>query len=272
MRVGTVLCFALVIFSAHAEDSTDANSTTTPEPPITTPSTAKPTTPPSTTTTTVPPAPPTEPTPAEEKYFVNDTATGEVCILADFAAQILITYENTAKVKQTATLNVVNATVDQSTSKCDVNSSRLELAFGVNRLVLHFINENNEKYVDRMNLTYVPSKVLFPGHPKIGTPVTTEFVNLTLFKTTDNQSYSCKADTAKNDVDDTIVNFTAVQVESFRKSKDQTFSQAQDCSTEKVSDLVPIAVGCALLALVLIVLIAYFIGRRRSRRLAYQSV
>lgn len=39
-----------------------------------------------------------------------------------------------------------------------------------------------------------------------------------------------------------------------------------------VNDMIPIAVGAALLALVAIVLVAYFVGRRRSRRLAYQSV
>lgn len=44
-----------------------------------------------------------------------------------------------------------------------------------------------------------------------------------------------------------------------------------NCQNE-INDVVPIAVGAALTALVIIVMIAYFIGRRRSRRLAYQSV
>lgn len=51
------------------------------------------------------------------------------------------------------------------------------------------------------------------------------------------------------------------------------FFSDYECQTDTdVNDMVPIAVGIALLALVVIVLIAYFIGRRRSRRLAYQSV
>lgn len=44
-----------------------------------------------------------------------------------------------------------------------------------------------------------------------------------------------------------------------------------NCQNE-INDVVPIAVGAALTGLVVIVMIAYFIGRRRSRRLAYQSV
>ena len=41
--------------------------------------------------------------------------------------------------------------------------------------------------------------------------------------------------------------------------------------TNKPSDIIPIAVGCALAGLVLIVLIAYVIGRRKSHS-GYQKV
>lgn len=41
--------------------------------------------------------------------------------------------------------------------------------------------------------------------------------------------------------------------------------------TEPNNDIVPIAVGCALAGLVLIVLIAYVIGRRKSHR-GYEKV
>jgi lysosomal-associated membrane protein 1/2 len=39
-----------------------------------------------------------------------------------------------------------------------------------------------------------------------------------------------------------------------------------------VTDIVPIAVGASLAGLVVVVLIAYLIGRRRSRARGYQSV
>lgn len=46
---------------------------------------------------------------------------------------------------------------------------------------------------------------------------------------------------------------------------------AVHCTADNTSDVVPIAVGCALAGLVVIVLIAYLVGRRK-RSGAYQSV
>lgn len=46
---------------------------------------------------------------------------------------------------------------------------------------------------------------------------------------------------------------------------------AEECLADGESFLVPIAVGVALLVLILIVLLAYFIGRRRSMATGYQS-
>ncbi|KAH8009904.1 hypothetical protein HPB51_021702 [Rhipicephalus microplus] len=47
---------------------------------------------------------------------------------------------------------------------------------------------------------------------------------------------------------------------------------AVECSAGDISNIVPIAVGSALAALVIIVLIAYLIGRSKSRQKGYQSV
>jgi len=69
--------------------------------------------------------------------------------------------------------------------------------------------------------------------------------------------------------------FTAknVQFDAFRPA-DLHPTQLQtplDCSF-KPSDVVPIVVGCALAGTVLLVLIAYMIGRRKNRARGYQSV
>lgn len=51
------------------------------------------------------------------------------------------------------------------------------------------------------------------------------------------------------------------------------FISAVECSLDGyVADIVPIAVGASLAGLVAIVLVAYLIGRRRSRARGYQSV
>ncbi|XP_027201684.2 lysosome-associated membrane glycoprotein 1-like [Dermatophagoides pteronyssinus] len=66
--------------------------------------------------------------------------------------------------------------------------------------------------------------------------------------------------------------FSNISMQAFMPfTQNGQFSEEHNCQNE-INDVVPIAVGAALTALVIIVMIAYFIGRRRSRRLAYQSV
>ena len=49
------------------------------------------------------------------------------------------------------------------------------------------------------------------------------------------------------------------------------FQTPADCSY-RPNDVVPIIVGCALAGMVVMVLIAYMVGRSRSRARGYQSV
>lgn len=62
-----------------------------------------------------------------------------------------------------------------------------------------------------------------------------------------------------------------VQVEAFRSPNASGFSTARDCDSSETSDVVPIAVGIALGALILIVLISYLCARRRSTSRGYMS-
>jgi len=70
-------------------------------------------------------------------------------------------------------------------------------------------------------------------------------------------------------------NFTATNVhfDAFRPSDvtEDKFQTASDCSY-RPSDVVPIIVGCALAGMVVMVLVAYMVGRSRSRARGYQSV
>lgn len=71
------------------------------------------------------------------------------------------------------------------------------------------------------------------------------------------------------------VTFTAtnVMINAFRPANldPGQFQTALDC-TYRPSDVVPIIVGCALAGTVLLVLVAYLVGRRRNRAAGYQSV
>lgn len=50
------------------------------------------------------------------------------------------------------------------------------------------------------------------------------------------------------------------------------FVTAQECEESETPGIVPIAVGCSLAALIILVLIAYLVGRRRSQARGYLSM
>lgn len=91
------------------------------------------------------------------------------------------------------------------------------------------------------------------------------------FVTPLNKSYSCSAEQIR--INTTTVNSTSEFVMlneeglqlSFADNTSDTVYDYHYCKADqKIKDIVPIAVGCALAALVIIVLIAYLIGRRRT--------
>lgn len=69
-----------------------------------------------------------------------------------------------------------------------------------------------------------------------------------------------------------LVKISHVQLEAFHQHNDASFSTAKDCDAIDTPDIVPIAVGCALAALVVVVLIAYLVGRRRNQNRGYLSM
>jgi len=72
-------------------------------------------------------------------------------------------------------------------------------------------------------------------------------------------------------VQTSMLKFDAFRNDPERKPSQPGFRNALDCEYQP-NDIVPIAVGIALTVLVLVVLIAYVIGRRRNRQRGYESV
>lgn len=106
-----------------------------------------------------------------------------------------------------------------------------------------------------------------------------ERLNSNLHSVAVNNSYRCNSQESielivKESGNSATIHMAHLQMEAFRTSVNDKFSTAIDCPADKVvtSDIVPIAVGCALAALVVVVLVAYLIGRRRARQRGYQSV
>jgi len=105
---------------------------------------------------------------------------------------------------------------------------------------------------------------------KFNTSLTSD--DLDLFHTTVGSSYSCMSKQTVAFVNGTgSATLTNAQVQAFMKSS-ESFSSGVECPEDaKTSNIVPIAVGASLAALVVIVLIAYLISRKRNQR-GYESV
>jgi lysosomal-associated membrane protein 1/2 len=72
-----------------------------------------------------------------------------------------------------------------------------------------------------------------------------------------------------------VATFVDMKVQPFalEVKPEGSYGDPTDCAADNdVNNIVPIAVGCALAGLVIIVLIAYLIGRSRTNRSGYQSV
>jgi lysosomal-associated membrane protein 1/2 len=86
-----------------------------------------------------------------------------------------------------------------------------------------------------------------------------------------NFSYHCNREQQLNATNGNLI-VSKVQFEAFKKDNTEKFSAAKDCDSNITPDIVPIAVGISLIALILVVLIAYIVGRRRQQARGYLNI
>uniref|UniRef100_A0A3Q0S346 Lysosomal-associated membrane protein 2 n=1 Tax=Amphilophus citrinellus TaxID=61819 RepID=A0A3Q0S346_AMPCI len=101
-----------------------------------------------------------------------------------------------------------------------------------------------------------------------GSPVGS--TNLSLWEASVGSSYMCNKEQTFNISDSLTIYTFSLHVQPFGVQKG-VFSTAQECSLDDTSILVPIIVGAALAGLILIVVIAYVIGRRKTY-VGYQTL
>ncbi|OXU19224.1 hypothetical protein TSAR_001456 [Trichomalopsis sarcophagae] len=304
-----ILCCALVLVSgqtvANKTTTTEKPSTTT-----TAPTTVPPTTPPSTTTepttssttpsttttstttttpkpstttiapstTTVAPPPPKEP--ESHKWIVNGTHNN--VLIVQLATQLVITYNGTDNKAWSVPINVpANENITRVNGTFSVNDETLVLTWnatkgGENVVSLSFKRDNTTK-------TYILSHLeasIAPGElPNSGLTDPLKLVHAhEHFNTTIGNSYRClrlQHFNLTNGNDDKtmagVAKVTNLRFQAFENENKGGFGLAEDCAFD-TPDVVPIAVGCALAGLVVIVLVAYLISRRRSQARGYLSM
>jgi len=167
----------------------------------------------------------------------------------------------------------VNKSVCEKNDATAPQKPKLVIDFDCGAIELSITKDKDEVYVDSINgtFTYNTTTVGFVANGKY-------------FSTKDaNHYYKCESEqdiivtTATAGVNDTIsLMLSKVALEAFRSATGTDFYKApEDCPLDHgpFSDGVRIAVGICLIAFVAIILIAYFVGRRRwSQRSSYESV
>uniref|UniRef100_A0A4W5RTV3 Lysosomal-associated membrane protein 2 n=1 Tax=Hucho hucho TaxID=62062 RepID=A0A4W5RTV3_9TELE len=207
------------------------------------------------TSTAAPTSTPTLPSPTTGKYSIAPDVNSTACLMATFGLQI--SYKQGDKEE---TINLV-PNMTQVGGACRANSSDLMLTSDTITIMFTFINDGKKFHLHALNVTVMPAT---------GAPVVAASTNMSIWAATVGSSYMCNKEQTLN-VTDTLTLYTfELRVQPFKVNKGE-FATAEDCQDDTTESwLVPIAVGVALTLLVLIVLVAYFIGRKQNQGTGYE--
>ncbi|XP_066478148.1 lysosome-associated membrane glycoprotein 1 [Tiliqua scincoides] len=193
----------------------------------------------------------------------NVTGSGGICLLASMGLQLNVTYLAKDKL-QSDVLNL--PTTASHSGSCDNNTIFLNLTSGNTRLSFRFAqNTSTEKYFLQ---GIVVSTRLPPGAARQDLSAFNN--SLSALKASVGKSYKCRAEESIWVTSNASLNIFDVQIQAF-KIEGGNFGAVEECQLDENNMLIPIIVGAALAGLVLIVLIAYLIGRKRSHA-GYQTI
>ncbi|XP_026081223.1 lysosome-associated membrane glycoprotein 2 isoform X2 [Carassius auratus] len=214
--------------------------------------------------TTAPTPPPTSspvPNPTVGNYNVksdNDT----VCLLAKMGLQFSFKMSENASFQ---TLNLdPSPNVTEVNGTCGSGGSDSSLVLKSDEITVHLVFTNvSQKF--RLHA------LMLSVNLTNGNVFNASNNNLSLWEASVGSSYMCKKEQSYNITDKLTINTFELQVQPFAVQNNK-FNTAEECFLDSdLSFLVPIAVGVALSFLIILVLISYLIGRRKSRT-GYQSV
>uniref|UniRef100_A0A6B2EF73 Lysosome-associated membrane glycoprotein 5 n=1 Tax=Phlebotomus kandelakii TaxID=1109342 RepID=A0A6B2EF73_9DIPT len=265
-----------------ATTSTTTESSSTTEPTTSTSTTTEA----PTTTTAAPPPPPTPkpgPLPAPDlgKWHFRNATTNQTCIIVQMAVQLNVSYVVAADNSTRMVLfNLPANDTSVASGLCDGEQNVLQLVWKkFNTVKLTFsVNSTVKEYqLIELRLDLNASDISADAKANQTIKLTHQRKE---FVTPLTMSYHCTRAqtlnlTAADSSEVTVLGQALVsrlQLEAFHTRDSDVFSTAKDCDAIDTPDIVPIAVGCALAGLVVIVLIAYLVGRRRAQARGYLSM
>lgn len=222
------------------------------------------------------------PEPEVGSWTYTNATTNQTCVLTQMALQLNVTYQDAAG-NPAHVLYDVPKSARVVNGSCDSAFQYITLRWGPESLVpsLLQVSFNLNTTEHEFALAGLDFTLIVYGEqfPNAKDNQTIRLVNTqTLFKTPMDMSYHCNRPQQLNltSVDPTGFNSTVtvskLQFEAFHNKHNSKFSIAKDCDAIDTPDIVPIAVGCALILLIVVVLIAYLAGRRSTRSRGYLSM
>lgn len=271
---------AVITTSTVPPTTTNTTTQTTPTTVTTTQTTTvttQPTTVQPTTSTVTTQAPTTTTTPKPPSVILNFTIpenSTSPCLRARFALDLEIKYTGLIN-NQPANLTRLYPlqSVQSFTGVCGENFNTLELHFQDKWTIwFNYTLKNNMYQLDSLRFDYIVDTVEFPNATDIG-PKSVEQNNLNDFSANKDNSFKCTSLTSIVLNNTVSFNFTNYQAQPFSAPDKKDYDTAVECAADLTgtSKLVPIIVGSALAVLVILVLVAYIIGRRKHRP-GYQQV
>ncbi|XP_068616377.1 lysosome-associated membrane glycoprotein 1a [Brachionichthys hirsutus] len=224
------------------------------------------TTAPPTTAGTTTAAPPPTPAgkPQQGNYSVTDS-NGTVCLLARMGLQLNVSYSSRSQNKTIRALVNVAPNATTPSGSCDATNATLILTGAdATTLTLGFtLNATSNKY-------HLSAITLQADWSDMTAPIRAGNNSLDYMRSSLGRSYMCNAEQTLAVAPTFSLNTFRLQIQPFQVATDR-FAAAEECQLDQDHMLIPIVVGAALAGLVLVVLIAYLIGRRRSHA-GYQTI
>uniref|UniRef100_A0A8K9XCP5 Lysosomal-associated membrane protein 2 n=1 Tax=Oncorhynchus mykiss TaxID=8022 RepID=A0A8K9XCP5_ONCMY len=198
---------------------------------------------------------PTLPTPTTGNYSIAPDFNSTACLMATFGLRI--GFKQGDKVE---TINLVPSATEVG-GACGVNSSILILTSDTITIMFTFSNDSKKFHLHALNVTVKPAT---------GVAVVAANTNMSIWVAAVGSSYMCNREQTLT-VTETLTLYTfKLRVQPFGVEKGE-FATAHECSLDDTSILIPVIVGVALAILILIVVIAYVIGRRKTY-VGYQTL
>ncbi|CAM4614364.1 unnamed protein product [Leuciscus chuanchicus] len=213
-----------------------------------------------TTAPTPPPTTPPVPNPAVGNYSVKSDNVS-ACLLAKMGLQFSFSFKNGS----VQTLNLdPSPNVTEASGTCGIGGSDSSLVLKSKEMTVQFVFTNVSQKFRLHALTFLVDL----GN---GSFINESNYNLSLWEASFGSSYMCRKEQSYNISGNLTVNTFELQVQPFAVQKNM-FGTAEDCEADEPDNfIIPIAVGVALAVLVVIVLLAYLIGRKRSQTSGYEQ-